>query len=107
MPRHVLVIVPAGRLINNSWEKEEPPQSTIILVVWNFWLQKFEFFLKEKESTFFLESLHFLNVNITYIAINIFSEMSPAYNYMYVRFDLIVQTRSKEYPLTDSVLIDH
>lgn len=50
MPRHVLVIVPAGRLINNSWEKEEPPQSTIILVVWNFWLQKFEFFLKEKEE---------------------------------------------------------
>ena len=78
------------------------------LQVWNV-LESIKclFFLKEKESTFFLESLHFLNINITYIAINIFSEMSPACNYMYVRFDLIVQTRSKEYPLTDSLLIDY
>lgn len=36
MPRHALVLVPAARLINNSWEKEELPQSTIILVVWNY-----------------------------------------------------------------------
>ena len=51
----------------------------------------------------------FFNANIACIEINIFSDMSPASacNFMYVGFDLIVQTRSKEYPLTDYHLIDH
>ena len=40
---------PASRLINNSGEKQKLPQSTIILAVWNYRLQKFE--LKKQKKT--------------------------------------------------------